>query len=91
MNGNIQDIVNSEMCKWKYVSQNPGVSPEDLYKYSDKWDYRMLSQNTSELYIQRRKLLEASHNWVWKPKCNDGTIGIRPRLDMKELGLTFSV
>jgi hypothetical protein len=27
------------------------------------------------------------HNWVWKPECKDGTIGIRPRLDMKYLGI----
>jgi hypothetical protein len=27
------------------------------------------------------------HNWVWKPECNDGTIGIRPRLDMEYLGI----
>ena len=22
------------------------------------------------------------HNWIWKPLCKDGTIGIRPRIDM---------
>jgi hypothetical protein len=27
------------------------------------------------------------HNWIWKPFCNDGTIGIRPRLDTRYLGL----
>jgi hypothetical protein len=27
------------------------------------------------------------HNWIWKPLCNDGTIGIRPRLDTLELGI----
>jgi hypothetical protein len=27
------------------------------------------------------------YNWVWKPKCKDGSIGIRPRLDMFALGI----
>jgi hypothetical protein len=27
------------------------------------------------------------HNWILKPLCNDGTIGIRPRLDTRYLGL----
>jgi len=35
-----------------------------------------------------RKIVEGCHNWVWKPKCKDGTIGIRPRLDLRELGIT---
>jgi hypothetical protein len=30
------------------------------------------------------------HNWIWKPYCNDNTIGIRPRLDMQGLGLLNS-
>jgi hypothetical protein len=29
------------------------------------------------------------HNWIWKPLCNDGTVGIRPRLDTEALGLNF--
>ena len=29
----------------------------------------------------------ATYNWVWKPMCADGTIGIRPRLDMGFLGI----
>jgi hypothetical protein len=30
------------------------------------------------------------HNWIWKPLCNDGTIGIRPRLDMIDLGIELN-
>lgn len=33
------------------------------------------------------KIQRCCHNWVWKPLCKDGTVGIRPRLDMKILGL----
>ena len=37
--------------------------------------------------VAARKITRACHAWIWKPKCKDGTIGIRPRLDMKELGI----
>jgi hypothetical protein len=47
--------------------------------------------------IQRRKkvqercaietIIESLHDWIWKPACNDYTIGIRPRLDAGFLGL----
>ncbi|KAJ3382203.1 hypothetical protein HDU92_004887, partial [Lobulomyces angularis] len=26
-------------------------------------------------------------NWIWKPICNDGSIGIRPRLDLNYFGI----
>jgi hypothetical protein len=29
------------------------------------------------------------HNWIWKPFCNDRTLGIRPRLDMKSLSINI--
>lgn len=38
--------------------------------------------------VAARKIVEGCHNWVWKPMCKDGTIGIRPRLDLEELGIT---
>lgn len=37
--------------------------------------------------VAARKIIEGCHAWVWKPVCKDGTIGIRPRLDTRELGL----
>jgi hypothetical protein len=37
--------------------------------------------------VAARKITRGCHAWVWKPMCKDGTIGIRPRLDMKELGV----
>lgn len=37
--------------------------------------------------VAARKIIEGCHAWVWKPICQDGTIGIRPRLDTRELGL----
>jgi uncharacterized protein YjbI with pentapeptide repeats len=38
--------------------------------------------------VAATKIVNGCHNWVWKPVCKDGTIGIRPRLDILELGLT---
>ena len=43
-------------------------------------------------HFTRRKyaamvICRASFNWVWKPVCKDGSIGIRPRLDMLALDL----
>ncbi len=29
------------------------------------------------------------HDYIWKPECNDGTVGIRPRLDTRELSSIF--
>jgi hypothetical protein len=34
-----------------------------------------------------RIIQRGCHNWVFRPKCRDGTIGIRPRLDAKYLKL----
>ena len=34
-------------------------------------------------------ITEGCHNWVWKPICRDGSIGIRPRLDMKHYDISF--
>ena len=37
-------------------------------------------------YAKRKKaakiITQGCHNWVWKPICRDGNIGIRPRLDI---------
>jgi hypothetical protein len=33
------------------------------------------------------KITSHCHAWVWKPKCKDGSVGIRPRLDMAALGI----
>ncbi|ARR74948.1 hypothetical protein SAGO17_0028 [Mimivirus AB-566-O17] len=37
--------------------------------------------------VAATKITNACHNWVWKPYCNDFSIGIRPRLDMIALGI----
>ena len=37
---------------------------------------------------EKARIIQAGcENWLYKPYCNDNTIGIVPRLSMKELGL----
>jgi len=45
-----------------------------------KWRYKR-KRNAARI------ICNGCHNWVWKPLCRDGTIGIRPRLDMISLGI----
>jgi hypothetical protein len=35
--------------------------------------------------VAARKITRGCHAWIWKPMCKDGTIGIRPRLDMRDI------
>ena len=35
-----------------------------------------------------RRIQQGCHDWVFAPKCKDGTVGIRHRLDMVEMGVT---
>jgi hypothetical protein len=46
--------------------------------------------------IQKRKrmrmdiivtITDSLHDWIWKPMCSDGSIGVRPRLDTAFLKL----
>lgn len=39
-------------------------------------------QEIAAIIIQR-----ACHNWLYKPVCKDGSVGILPRLSMRELGI----
>ncbi|KAJ3375910.1 hypothetical protein HDU92_000653, partial [Lobulomyces angularis] len=34
-----------------------------------------------------RRIQAGCRNWIWKPLCKDGTIGVRPRLDLKHLNI----
>ncbi|KAJ3376759.1 hypothetical protein HDU92_009042, partial [Lobulomyces angularis] len=34
-----------------------------------------------------RRIQAGCRNWIWKPLCKDGTIGIRPRLDLKHFNI----
>jgi len=48
---------------------------------------RMYLRHYTRRKVAARKISRAAHNWVWKPKCKDGTMGIRPRLDTLALGI----
>ena len=52
---------------------------------------RMCQQQAKKWYSKRvlaaKIITNGCHNWIWKPMCNDGTIGIRPKLDAEFLCL----
>jgi len=59
------------------------LNMKKIYPYAQEYkEYVLLTKKKAALVITK-----GCHNWVWKPRCKDGTIGIRPRLDMKELGI----
>ena len=72
---------------------------EFIEKYPHKpWDWKGLSGNQFSkhpMVIKRqrerqrdhaaRTIQKGLHNWLYKGKCKDGTIGIMPRLDWKYL------
>jgi hypothetical protein len=39
-------------------------------------------KNEDELFLS---ILIGCHNWLWKPKCDDGTVGIQCRMMVKDL------
>jgi len=48
---------------------------------------RMYLRHYTRRKVAARKITRGCHNWVWKPKCKDGTMGIRPRLDTLALDI----
>ncbi len=75
------------------LSSNPNITPQFIEKHIDKewyWGEGGLSRNTFKKSIEdeaARTIQRGCHNWLWKPKCNDGTLGINVRLSLKELGI----
>jgi hypothetical protein len=54
----------------------------------------IICQRYIKYWFARRKrkaiiITRACHNWVWKPICNDGTLGIRLRLDLNYMNETW--
>jgi Leucine-rich repeat (LRR) protein len=53
--------------------------------------YRSIKRLQLRMKVRYRRkqciivIQRACHNWIWKPRCNDGTIGIRLRLDTRYL------
>ena len=78
------------------VKQNGSISMVDCLKYSDNLVDHMiplikLISRVKKWYKKKKQamiIIERNlFNWVWKPVCNDGTLGVRPRLDIRQLGL----
>jgi len=50
---------------------------------------RMYQRHYTTRKVTAIKICNAALNWVWKPICKDGAMGIRLRLDMKDLRKFF--
>jgi hypothetical protein len=86
--------------EWGYggLSSNPSITPEFVEKHIDKewnWGVNGLSRNTFKDAIKQEKaarvIQKGCHNWLWKPLCKDGTVGIGVRLMMKDINKTLRV
>ena len=65
----------------------------DYFRVKDYTNIKKCSRTITN-YKKRQKeaatvITQGCHNWIWKPLCNDGTIGIRPRLDTRDLGISL--
>ena len=80
---------------WKSLSQSETIIWKIIEKNLDKpWDWSYLSGNTFN-YKQRLKrykedkaariIQKGCHNWLWSPKCKDGTIGISVKIAWKNI------
>jgi len=52
-------------------------------------DIIICQRQVRKWYARRKRkamiINRACHNWVWKPICKDGTMGIRVKLDLRYL------
>ena len=83
-------------CLWNNIKYIDNIPIEQL---NFSMDSKFIRQYNTIKRLQRRirrrtkrekaaKIIQAGcENWLYKPYCNDNTIGIVPRLAMKELGL----
>jgi hypothetical protein len=62
-----------------------------IIKLKEYISARRIQRGYLRHYTKRKvaaiKITSHCHAWVWKPMCKDGSIGIRPRLDMAALGI----
>ena len=68
-----------------------------VFPYTKEYKQYLSARSIQRVYLKhytRRKvaackIANLAMNWVWKPMCKDGTMGIRPRLDTQALGLDY--
>jgi hypothetical protein len=60
---------------WNYIIDLHGILGTGLDNWVD-----IISKKSAAT----RLIMEGCHNWLYKPVCKDGTIGIVPRLQMKK-------
>lgn len=84
-----------KFSSYKHLSYNPNLTYEFVKNNIDKdWDYNLLSKNDFGCSGYRLKekqeifakiIQRACYNWIFKSETNDGKLGIKIRLGMKEL------
>lgn len=78
---------------WRYISRNPNITIEENPDKPWDWknisrntfNYLKRIKICQRTFIKRyykrkraaQKITRMCHNWIWKPLCNDNTIGIR--------------
>ena len=94
---NLPSSLTEFQCSWHKIKYIDNISIGQLNFSNDHRNF--IRQYNIIKRLQRRikrrtkrekaaKIIQAGcENWLYKPYCNDNTIGIVPRLAMKELGL----
>ena len=66
-----------------------GLSDKQSYELREYRSAKKIQRVYLRHYTRRKcaatKVAKGCHNWLYKPRCNDGTIGIVPRLHLKYL------
>jgi hypothetical protein len=73
------------------LSSNPAITMDFVETHIDKpWVWRIggLSNNPFTFNIHTEaaiKIQRACHNWLWAPKCKDGTIGLMVKKMLRDI------
>lgn len=80
----LSEYFGEEMCTWGFKNSLPGYYREflkfKLVRNLLRKKLSNLTRNNAATVIQK-----GCENWLWKPLCKDGTVGIVPRLALKQL------
>ena len=88
----VEKHMDKPWCWGSYgLSSNPSLTPDFIEKHIEKpWDWGSngLSSNPFTFIIEKEaaiKIQRACHDWLWSPKCKDGTIGLMVSKMLKDI------
>ena len=83
-----------DMINIRFIDNLTKEEYESIFGVFDLKNYnkiKLCQKVVKKWFVKRKKaakiICNAAENWIWKPIGNDGIIGIRPRLDMRALGI----